>query len=467
MHAFVLHTVLRLTVVLLFLVLSLGLLPLAALASEFILGGQILMYTTWDSTQVNANEDQFILRNNDPNFQHGRLKFSAERSRMYFLIKGPMLWGARTTGFIEFDFDDKANVNTAAGGLSFSPHKNRLSLRHAFFRLDWPETELLMGHYWSLLTEEIPEVGSQGTAAVLGGNPYFREPQIRLSQKFKDVLTVSLALSEPMNGTSGTTLVPDQFTPGSLTAGVANPFTGESSETPRVTGRLLYSDDLWGKAPYFGAPRGFTARLASSWQRSRFRAFSGTGRVFGQDNFTTVAVTQLDQQYLNQWIAEGSLFFPIIPTYTKELARTLSLTTQWYVGAGMDSVNEDVPASASYINRFSGINAGNRELLKRFGGFAQLQYYFTGSWYLNAVYGMSRAFGVNLGSWAGTTTSADPVKFSQQYYLTLWYRPIQALKLGLEYSYVRSQYFQATTVGSRITDTGENHHLSMIALWFF
>jgi hypothetical protein len=467
MHAVVLHAVSRLALVFLFLVLSVGLAPLVAAASEFVLGGYVGLITTWDSTQVNGNLDQFILRNNDANFQHGRLKFSAERSRMYFLIKGPMLWGARTTGFIEWDFDDNEGVNTAAGGLPFSPHKNRLALRHAFFRLDWPETELMMGHYWSLLTEEIPEVASPGTAALQGGNPYFREPQIRLSQKFKDVLTVSLALSEPMNGNKGTSLVPDQFTAGSTTAGLANPFTAESSETPRVTGRLLYVQDHWGKAPYYGAPRGFAARLAGSWQRSRFRAFSGNGRIFSQNNFTTVAVTQLDQQYLDQWIVEGSLFIPIIPTYMKELARTLSLTTQWYVGAGLDCVNEDAPASASYINRFTGTNAGDRELLKRFGAFAQLQYYLTGSWYLNAVYGTSRAFGVNLGSWAGTTTSADPVKISQQCYLTLWYRPIQALKLGLEYSYVRSQYFQATTVGSRITDTGENHRLLFCSLWYF
>jgi len=467
MHVALLHAVLRLTAVLLFLVLSLGLLPLVAAAAEFTLGGQLALYTTWDSTQINGNEDQYVLRNNDANFQHGRLKLSAEKARLYFLIKGPMLWGARTTGFIEWDFDEKANVNTAAGGLSFSPHKARLGLRHAFFRFNWPETELLMGHYWSLLTEEIPEVGSPGTAALQGGNPYFREPQIRLSQKFKDVLTVSLSLSEPMNGTCGTTLAPDQFTAGSLTTGVANPFTGESSETPRVTGRLLYVQDHWGKAAYYGAPRWFAARLAGSWQRSRFRAFSGTGRIFGQDNFTTVAVTQVDQQYLNQWIVEGSLFFPIIPTYTKELARTLSLTTQWYVGAGLDNVVEDVPANASYLNRFSGINAGERTLLKRFGGYAQLQYYFTGSWYLNAVYGTSRAFGLNLSSWPGPTTSADPVKISQQCYLTLWYRPIQALKLGLEYTYIRTQYFQTTTVNGSITDTGENHRLSMIALWFY
>ncbi len=38
-------------------------------------------------------------------FHHGRLKFTAQGSRFNFTIKGPKLWGAQTTGFIEMDFD--------------------------------------------------------------------------------------------------------------------------------------------------------------------------------------------------------------------------------------------------------------------------------------------------------------------------------------------------------------------------
>jgi len=443
----------------LFLALGLGLLPGAGSASEFTLGGFVRLDTFWDSTQVNNNLTQFINRDNDPNFQHGRVKFSPQVSRMWFLIKGPKIWGAETSGYIEWDYDDVGNVNLASGGLPFSVHKSRLALRHAFFRLNWPETELFMGQYFGLLTEEFPEVANAGAQST-GGNIYFREPQIRLTQKFLDAWTASVSISEPMNGATGTALVPDQQANG-------NPFTGESSETPRVTARLKYEKDLWGKGPYMGVPRAFAARLAGSFQRSRFRSFTGAGRIFGEANYTGVNVTQRDQQYLNQWVAQGSVFVPIIPTYTKDLSRTMALLTQWYVGAGMDFTAEDVPANASYLSLIDGTLVGDRQLLKRYGGFVELQYYFTNEWYINADWGINRAFDLNRGNWAGTSTSADPVKNNQQYYLTLWYRPIQALKFGLEYVYVRSDYFQNVQQGSQTSSVGEDHRLVFTAFFFF
>jgi len=441
--------------------------PRAAPAAEFQLGGNLVLHTVWDSTQVNNSYNQFILRNNDPNFQHGRLKFSSEKSRMYFLIKGPEIWGAQTTGFIEWDFCEGGSVSTASGGLPFSVHKNRLELRHGMFRLNWPDTELMLGQYWSLVSEEFPETATPQPLGKFGGIPIFREPQIRLSQKFLGAFDASLALSEPMNGSNGLMLAPDQ-------AANANVFTGESSETPRVTGRLKYEKDLWGKAPYFGAPRPFGARLAFSWQRSRFRPVDANGRVFGQDNYLNVQVRQGDQQYLDQWIVEASLFVPIIPTYSKNLARTLSLLTQWYLGAGLDFVAEDLPQNSSYLN-FQSLDGqtfvGNRTLMQKYGGFVQLQYYFTNEWFLNSVWTMQKAFGVDLDSWSGfgLTPAADPVRFNQHYYLTLWYRPAPALKFGVEYAYLRTDYFQGTpsSGGTRPIDFGENHHIMFAAFYFF
>jgi len=90
-------------------------------------------------------------------------------------------------------------------------------------------------------------------------------------------------------------------------------------------------------------------------------------------------------------------------------------------------------------------------LVKRWGGFVQLQYYFTNQWYVNLVYGINRAFDIDRGKWLGDTNANDPFKTNQHVYACLWYRPIQALKFGLEYTYVRSDYFQATTVTSETT----------------
>ena len=82
------------------------LVPAAALAAtEFSLGGYIKLDSFWDSTQEGKNMAGVIQRNNDPQFHHGRFKMTAQETRFNFTIKGPNLWGATTTGFIEMDFD--------------------------------------------------------------------------------------------------------------------------------------------------------------------------------------------------------------------------------------------------------------------------------------------------------------------------------------------------------------------------
>ena len=87
-------------------VLALLVPAMAMAATEFSLGGFIKMDMMWDSdAAVGKNMNGVPARNNDSNAKHGRLKFTAQGSRFNFTIKGPDLWGAKTSGFIEMDFD--------------------------------------------------------------------------------------------------------------------------------------------------------------------------------------------------------------------------------------------------------------------------------------------------------------------------------------------------------------------------
>jgi len=467
-------------------------LPMAAMAAtEFSLGGYVKMEVIWDSTQVNKNLLAFINRNNDANFQHGRLKFTAENTRMSFTVKGPKVFGAASTAYIEWDFDNHANeyimTGTPGGGWA-SPNKARLGVRHAFFKLNWPETELLMGAYWSVLTEEVPETANFG-ACTTAGQPFLREPQIRLTQTAGiggGKLTASLALAAVENGLWGIGI--------NQTQAATNAYGGESTETPKVEGRIKYDIDLWGKAAFWGVPRPFSIRAGAAWWKERFRSFAATGAALGRrfgtgagenDRFMNVSVSQRDQQYLDHWLVEGSVFIPLIPTHSANLAGTMSLLTQWWVGAGLDGYFEDFPNGSSYLNWVAGPAAarvGDRQLLQRYGGFIQLQYYFTNQWYANAVWGINRAMGVDRDRWMDAYTNAaannDPVKTNQHFYLALWYRPIQALKFGLEYTYVRTDYFQqaganvnAASGGVAPTGTptslGENHRVLFCGFLFF
>ncbi len=82
------------------------LVPAAAMAAtEFSLGGFVKFDSFWDSTQTGKNNGTAIARNNDGLFHHGRFLATAQGSRFNFTVKGPQLWGATTTAFIEIDFD--------------------------------------------------------------------------------------------------------------------------------------------------------------------------------------------------------------------------------------------------------------------------------------------------------------------------------------------------------------------------
>ncbi len=98
-------------------------------ATEFSLGGFIKLDTLWDSTQNPKNTLFVIPRDNDALAHHGRFYMTAQGSRFNFTIKGPKLWGASTTGFIEMDWDSQAG--DSAGGQPIVSGTNSYVPRHA------------------------------------------------------------------------------------------------------------------------------------------------------------------------------------------------------------------------------------------------------------------------------------------------------------------------------------------------
>lgn len=439
--------------------------PTSPGAIEFTLGGYVKMETDWDSTgSMNKNMTMPVARTNDANFNHGRLKFTANSTRLNMTMKGPKLWGAQITGFVEVDFDAQGGTTTQGQDTLTT---GNFRLRHAMVRLNWPETELMLGQYWGYFSEFTPET-AQDSGDQFVGSPTQRLAQIRVTQKFLGAFTVSALVGKPYD------TITDELNANNLT-------NGESTETPQLQAKVAYEKDLWGKAAFYGVPRGFTAQVGAGWQRSRFR--TGTNAVayntWGQNNFASLAagqVTQRDQQYLDSWIVMGSLFIPVIPTYSANLAGTASISSQWYVGQGLSSFGEGLGLQ-SYLTNV-GFTFYDRSLVQRYGGFIQGQYYFTNQWFINLNWGMSKAFGVPqdrnifngvplIALPSATANTGDLYKTWQQYNLTLWFRPIMPLKFGLQYSYVRTDWFQRTTVQTRTSDTGENHRVMFAGFFYF
>ena len=119
------------------------------------------------------------------------------------------------------------------------------------------------------------------------------------------------------------------------------------------------------------------------------------------------------------------------------------------------------------------------ELLNNFGGFVEGQYYFNNQWFVNALYGLRKAFNVSRATWLNTATIAgremafnngNEPQTIQQMSATLWYRPIQAIKFGLQYSYLSAHYFQMNTTPLNSANTsrfGDNHRVEFVGFFYF
>jgi len=474
-------------------VLALLVPTLAMAATEFSLGGFIKMDMMWDSDGgVGKNMNALPSRNNDNNNKHGRLKFTAQGSRFNFTIKGPDLWGAKTSGFIEMDFDsaERNALNTAfSASNNYTPR-----LRHAMFRFNWPTSELLFGQYFSMFCEWYAESAEDGPLQMTG-TPTARNAQVRFTQTFMEDWTVAASIGDPNMANLNNTLYN------------ANINNGQSAETPQLQGKIKYAHDFWGKAAYYGKPTPFTIQFVGGWQRNVQRNTApGIGQaaqqntLFGENNRTNLVVlpstwntvtnfttNNNKNQYVDPWLAMGSLFIPVIPTQSANLAGTASILTQWWIGQGVEAFGFTGTSGAKF--RFDSVNLlaasvntpsfnYDTELLTKFGGFVQGQYYFNNQWFVNALYGVSKAmnvsrsnvnvFGQNFGL-IGFVNGNEP-QTVQQMSATLWYRPIQAIKFGLQYSYLAAHYYQNNTTPNLTNNSsnfGDNHRVEFVGFFYF
>lgn len=110
------------------------------------------------------------------------------QTRLRGRISGPEAFGAKTSGLIEADFF--GNENPAFSDV------NGFRLRHAFVKLNWEKTELLIGQFWHpmFVTDCYPGVISFNTGAPF--QPFSRNPQIKLTQKIGTFKLILAAQSQ-------------------------------------------------------------------------------------------------------------------------------------------------------------------------------------------------------------------------------------------------------------------------------
>lgn len=148
----------------------------------------------WDTRQtVAAREGHFLLwptpvnldENGEDINKQTSFNFLAIQSRLSAKLTGPDALGAKTSGLIEGDFFAQANANI-----------NLFRLRHAFVKLNWEQTELMVGQYWNPLfvTSCFP-----GTVSFNTGTPlqsFARNPQLRVTYKTGGISLLAAVLGQ-------------------------------------------------------------------------------------------------------------------------------------------------------------------------------------------------------------------------------------------------------------------------------
>lgn len=169
---------------------------------EIKLSGFVKTDVFYDSRQtVNIREGHFMLYPDKVNLDVNGVDINAKdhlgilsiQSRLSGKITGPDVFKAKTSALIEADFFGNENGN-------FSD-VNGLRLRHAFVKLNWKTTELLVGQFWHPMFayDCFPDVVSFNTGVPF--QPFARNPQIRLTQKF-DNFKMIFAVAEQRDFTS-------------------------------------------------------------------------------------------------------------------------------------------------------------------------------------------------------------------------------------------------------------------------
>jgi hypothetical protein len=106
-------------------------------------------------------------------------------SRLTANVWGPDAFGAKSIGVIEGDFSGQTNNDN-----------NGFRLRHAYIKLNWQKSDLLIGQYWHPfdVPEMLPGVLSLNTGAPF--HAFSRNIQLRYSHTFNHLKIIAVAASQ-------------------------------------------------------------------------------------------------------------------------------------------------------------------------------------------------------------------------------------------------------------------------------
>jgi len=240
---------------------------------------------------------------NSHNYYLSEFHLTERQSRLSALVQGPDSdqWG--TEAYIETDFGAAGGPANYNESNSFSPR-----VRHFFADVTYKETgtNLLFGQAWSLMTGNKQGIVARGEnipltidGQYLPGFNWLRTPQIRLTQKFNDMITAAVSLENPAVLVSGTAVAGTMYN----NPGAGNSFTPPNGATfsannvttdylPDIVAKVAV-DPGFGHFEVFATERFFRARDIVTGQQTNVKT-NATG--FGGNMIIPVVPKIVDFQ---------------------------------------------------------------------------------------------------------------------------------------------------------------------------
>ncbi len=353
----------------------------------------IVLFNMFANSGYPDNQDlpTWVLRP-DPMDSPGSVGGTLRQSILGFEVFGPEIFGARSSGNVNFDFGGgfPATSNGVNSGL--------VRLRTAAIRLDWKDTSVIAGQDTLFIAPQAPTSFASLIVPALTyqGNLWSWTPQLRIDHRFEFSNHSSLSLQggvlDPLTGES-----PDSFN----YVWYRSPSAGEESRAPAVAARVAYSHSLLGRT--------FTAGVGGYYSRE----YWGYNRN------------------VNGYAATADWNLP--------LSRQFTLSGFFYRGQAIGGLGAALGRSVVFDGDLTDPTTAVLPL-NSVGGWAQLKYQPLPKLEINGAFGQDNPFAAGLRYFGMQSQSyADPyVTRNQGWFGNVIYRPRSDLLLSLEYHRLRT-----------------------------
>ena len=377
------------------------------------IGGYVKLDYAYNSVKLNSPKlIPQIPAGGTANAQKDESIFTARESRIWFKVKGPDTFGAKTGAHLEFDL--------YGGGSSVNNETGTLRIRHAYGTLDWEKTHVLFGQTWDIFGPAAANTVDFSVNGFSGTPNAPRVAQLRVTQDLMNdganKLSLMLGLQNPQQEFS------------SLTANSYGPATN-------AAGRLTFESNVMGAAPGIGG------KALKPLQAMLFGE-AGTEKVMGS-------------KAVNVYGYGIYGFVPVLKSSNdKERAMTMSLETQAYIAAGL---GDQQATGTSLVGTAPNMNAA-----RGFGLYAQTIFYPTQNLGITAGYGRRQS--LDYDSLNKTAANAGE-RYNQLIYTNLAYDLSDAIRVATEYEYATTRYNVKPTGAS--SDLGKANVFRMAFYYFF